>query len=412
MQISQSLKRVSWTMVDQAMVSVGNFALNITLARHLAPEQYGTFALIFGGFMALQLVNASLLSYPLSIRLPNAKAEDQPRLVATNFVLALVACVPLSLLLAAVLTTFGRSDLVLPSVLAFTLLQAQETLRRCLLSGFRHKVACIGDAVTYLGQAALIVYLAHDGEITVAQAIYAMAATFGLGAIVQAWQLRLSVGAAGQFKETLKQYWSTGGYALANNLMSIVRLQILPWSLAAAAGPASAAAFQAALNVINLANPIILGLCNIIPQAVASARHDGGNGGAWRSARNYALFGAPATLGFYALVFGAPQLFLYVFYGANSAYLDLSTVVRIMIVAWAAGYVTDMICSYLHGIDAARSAFDINTLGTVSIAAFALPLIAMWDINGAAVAIVGANFVRLAAAYYLLTRTIADERPA
>lgn len=409
--IGQSFKRVSWTMVDQGLVSVGNFVLNVTLARHLAPEDYGTFALIFGGFLALQLVNASLLSYPLSIRLPTAPQADHPRLVATNFVLALAACIPLGVVLATVLAVFERTDLAVPALAAFVLLQSQEILRRCLLSNFQHKTATIGDAVTYLGQAATVVLLTYFGGLTLTSAFFAMAVTFGLGAVIQAWQLNLKVGAAGRFVETFKDYWSTGAYALANNLVSILRLQILPWSLAATAGPAAAAAFQAALNVINLANPIILGLCNIIPQAAASARPDG-NGRAWRSARNYALFGAPVALGFYALVFAVPGLFLQVFYGASSPYLELTTVVRIMILAWVAGYMTDMICSYLHGIDAARSAFDINTLGTVTTAVIALPLIAYWGITGAAIAIVIANAVRLVASNHLLTRTIADERAA
>ena len=411
MQNNQTLKRVSWTMIDQGMVSVGNFVLNVQLARHLAPEDYGTFALIFGAFLGLQLVNASLLSYPLSIRLPVAAPEHQSRLVATNFLLVLITCIPLGLLLATGLKIFGRAELIAPALAAFLLLQMQETLRRCLLSGFRHQAAVVGDAVTYLGQAVLIVALAYFDKLTLETTLIAMATTFGLGAVVQAFQLRLKVSAAGRFGETIKAYWNTGAYSLANNLVSLLRIQLLPWLLAAAGGPAAAAAFQAALNVINLANPIILGLCNIIPQAAASAR-SAGNGQAWRSARSYALFGAPVTLGFYALVFAAPQLFLYVFYGNSSPYLELELVVRLLIVAWAASYATDMICSYFHGIDAARSAFATNLLGVVAIAVLAIPLVAMWQLNGAAIAIVGANAIRLLASYHLLTRTIADERHA
>lgn len=403
-----TLPRMSWTMVDQGLVSVGNFLLNVLLARNLSPEEYGTFALIFGAFLGLQLFNASLLSYPLSIGLPVVAREDEQRLVATNFVLMLGMCLPLGSALAAGLLIFGRADLILPALTAFVFLQGQETLRRCLMAGFRHRAAALGDAVTYLGQATIVFILVMSEGLSVATSLLAMATASCVGALIQAWQLRLAIAAAGRFAETIKSNCAIGGYSLANNLVSLLRLQLLPWCLAAASGAGAAASFQAMINVINLANPIILGLCNIIPQAAAAAKATG-HGEAWRSARTYALLGAPLTLGFYALIFAVPYEFLYGFYGAGSPYLALGPVMRIMLVAWAASYVTDMICSYLHGIDQAKSAFEINFLGVVAIAVMAGPMTAFWGLNGAAVAILGANVLRLLPSYFLLARTIANE---
>src|SRR5258706_2121486 len=39
------IDRASWTLVDQCVVSLGNFVLDVLLARHLAAANYGTFAL-------------------------------------------------------------------------------------------------------------------------------------------------------------------------------------------------------------------------------------------------------------------------------------------------------------------------------------------------------------------------------
>ncbi len=170
-----TLPRMSWTMVDQGLVSVGNFLLNVLLARNLPPEEYGTFALIFGAFLGLQLFNASLLSYPLSIGLPVVAREDEQRLVATNFVLMLGMCLPLGSALAAGLLIFGRADLILPALTAFVFLQGQETLRRCLMAGFRHRAAALGDAVTYLGQATIVFILVMSEGLSVATSLLAMA---------------------------------------------------------------------------------------------------------------------------------------------------------------------------------------------------------------------------------------------
>ena len=41
----QFIERASWTLVDQCVVSGGNFLLNVLLARVLIQEDYGEFAL-------------------------------------------------------------------------------------------------------------------------------------------------------------------------------------------------------------------------------------------------------------------------------------------------------------------------------------------------------------------------------
>ena len=64
--------RASWTLVDQCVVSLGNFALNVQLARDLAVADYGKFALFLGAIFALRCFDYSLISYPLSVRLHSA----------------------------------------------------------------------------------------------------------------------------------------------------------------------------------------------------------------------------------------------------------------------------------------------------------------------------------------------------
>ena len=64
--------RASWTLVDQCVVSLGNFALNVQLARGLAVAEYGKFALFLGAIFALRCFDYSLISYPLSVRLHSA----------------------------------------------------------------------------------------------------------------------------------------------------------------------------------------------------------------------------------------------------------------------------------------------------------------------------------------------------
>src|SRR6185437_12372823 len=115
--------------------------------------------------------------------------------------------------------------------------------------------------------------------------------------------------------------------------VSILRIQIFPWTLVWLSGPASVAAFQAALNIVQVNNPVILGLCNVIPQTAAQA-HAKGKRQAWLAARPFAWLGVPPTFTYCTLALLLPSLVLQVIYGAHSPYLDNVMAVRLLIVAW------------------------------------------------------------------------------
>jgi O-antigen/teichoic acid export membrane protein len=401
--------RASWTLVDQGLVSLGAFLVNIQLARHLSAEQFGTFALLLGGFLGLQLFSSSLLLYPMSISLPLLQGTERTRLHATTVLLVALLCLPLCAAFSVALAALGRADLIAPAIAVVLSWQLQESMRRGLLAEFRQHEAIYGDAATYFGQVAALAGLIYLGHLTLANALYCIAGCFAFGALVQAVQLRVSFRHIASLRATAQEFWSVGSWSLGSNVVSLLRIQLLPWALAVSGGPAAAASFQAVLNVVNLTNPIILGLCNIIPQSVARARQSGGNVAAWEAARIYMLIGVAPALGYYALVALWPSVPLAVFYGEQSPYTALTVPAQILVLAWSAGYFTDIICSYLHGMNRARSALIINLLGTLTALAFAPALIDLYGLVGACLTLLVANLFRIAAAVYMQRRITADE---
>ena len=399
----------SWTLLDQGLVSLGTFLVSVQLARQLPAEDYGTFALLYGGFLGLQIFNSSLLLYPMSIRLPVLQGIEKKKLQAATTLLVAGFSVPLCLGLGVALLFLGRGDLVAPALITFACWQAQEVMRRGLLADFRHGTAIIGDSTTYYGQVVAVAALSYSHELTLGHVFEVMAVAYTAGAIIQAFQLGLSFRHVANLRDTAAEFWSIGSWSLFNNLVSLLRIQILPWTLASAGGPAAAASFQAALNVVNLTNPITLGLCNVIPQTAARAQHSGGNAEAWRASRIYMLMGVPPILGYYGIVLLVPGLFLSIFYGANSPYVALTPELQILALAWAMGYATDMTCAYLHGVNSARFAMVINMTGAITAAVLALPLIKTFGLTAGCAALLGANFVRLAVSYYIQRRITADE---
>src|SRR5262245_7964664 len=94
------IERASWVLVDQCVVSGGNFLLMVLLARSLDQEDYGEFSLFLAGIFLLRTIDYSLVSYPVSVRLCAANPEDRPRLLGNSGVLAIGLSLVLMMLMA------------------------------------------------------------------------------------------------------------------------------------------------------------------------------------------------------------------------------------------------------------------------------------------------------------------------
>ncbi len=409
MRIRPQLRHASWTVIDQGIVSAGMFAIGILLARWLSPDDYGVYALLLGAMFSLQLINAALLFHPLSVLLLQAPEAERGTLLRTAILLVAGVSAILGLLLCLGLLAFGLGALVLPAFACFLLWQLQEAMRRGLLAGFRHQAATLGDLLSYPGQVVAAGALVAVDALTLANVFYALALTSGLAALLQAWQLGLRWRGAHALRSTILAFWSAGGFwGLGNGLLSNLRMQVLPWALAISAGPAAAAGFQAALNIVNLSNPFVMGLCNIIPQAAARAAAQG-TAAAWRAVRVYLLIAVPPLLGFSLLVLAAPEALLRLVYGEGSAYLGLATPVRLLVLAALLGSVTELVIGFLLGVRSVPAAFLVNAAGAVTAAVLALAAAGPFGLIGSCMALVGANLVRLVMVHMVLTRALVAE---
>lgn len=407
MSSSLHLRRGSWSVADQIVVSGGAFLVNLLLARHLPPVEYGTFAVLLGAMLTLQLVASALLLYPMSVRLhAAADAAERGLLLRATLLLVAVLAVALGAALGVVLVVLGRQDLALPALCGFVFWQVQEATRRGLMASFQHRAAMLGDVVAYGGQAAIVVTLSSIGGLTLAGAYYGMAAASCAAAAIQYIQLGMPMQGPLALRRVAAESWAIGGaWSLGNGLLSQFRIQVLSWVVAATGGMAAAAALQAAANIVNMANPLLISLGNIIPQTAAQARRQG-NANAWRAARSYALLALPCFLGYAILVVTVPQSILIAFYGADSEYAGLTDVVRLLVVGALAGYAADIVVSFLHGVVELRLATRINAVGMLTVLVLAWPLVAQFGLTGACMVVIAANLARLAACRLAMTQVI------
>jgi O-antigen/teichoic acid export membrane protein len=400
--------RASWTLIDQGVVSVGSFAVNIVLARLLPAADYGTFAIIFGTLLMLQVFNTTLVFYPLTIRIA-AAGSNRHELTGSSLVLLIALLTPLSVAIAVGLLLFGEGELVVSTVAWFIAWQLQEMSRRVLFSEFRHRAAVIGDGVSYLGQALGVILLAIFGGMSLTKVFLILAATSALGGCIQVVQIHLHRGwdRPEKLVATAKDYWSLGSWSLASSLTTAFRVNALIWLIGIAATRVEVADFQAALNVVNVVNPILVGLCNIIPQTAAQAS-DEGVAGAWRASRHYAWIGFVPTLFYYAFIMASPETMLAAFYGSHSKYTSADLAVQILSVAFILNYVSEMVCSFLHGISLPRIALNINLFGSIAVVLIFVLLFPATGWMAATIALAVAHATRLFLSLGMLKRLMAN----
>jgi O-antigen/teichoic acid export membrane protein len=401
-----------WTLLDQGAISLGTILINVQLARQLDAPEYGTFALLLGGFFLFQHFNASLIYYPLMLKLAGGKQERSSDLVFVSLILTALSTIAFAAVVISCLIVFGRSEIAFAAAVYLVLWQLQDVLRRALLAQFSHRTAAVADGIAYIGAAAGIALLAHSHSLSVSSALFTMAGTCTLAFAVQIFQHPPTFPRDGNARDLLDSFWTHGKWAFVNGVILIVTVQAFPWALATADGPAAAAGFQAVLNIANLANPIAFGLSNIILPAVAQAYAAGSTWNAWRAAQIYIIIGATLLSCFVIPVILMPHTVLALLYGANSPYAHLEQAVVVMVLAVAINSIADMINTFLHGVESAKLAVWMNGIG-LGVAALLLPFVGLHGVLGCALALGAARVARLIAASRIVARMLSsEERPS
>jgi O-antigen/teichoic acid export membrane protein len=404
------IQRASWTLIDQGVVSFGNFLLNVLLARSLSEEDYGEFALFLGAIFMLRTIDYSFISYPLSVRLSAASDEERARLLGSTILLTVALSLVLVAAMALGTMLLEVDNIVLPACLCYLCWQAQETSRRCLLADFRYRAAVAGDGISYVGQAMLIALLVRFDTITLPVALYMMSVTFAIGAMVHASKLRYARPDLAATRLMAREYFSIGKWSLVSYQLVLLRVQLFPWMLAATAGTAATASLQAGLNIASMMNPIIFGIGNTIPQIAAHAHRSDGILGASRAASGYVLFGLGPILVICAAAVLMPDLLLRTIYGPSSPYLAVALGLQLLALAGVLDYIAEMISKTLLGVQAGRVAFLVNIVGFAAAAGLALALVGPMGVTGACLALLIANVVRVTCAGIAIAWLIANEK--
>ena len=213
-------------LVDQGLISGANFIVGIVLARHLAPDQYGAYALAFQVYLFLSVAYAALVLEPLSVFgssvYRNSNREYLGTLLRTHAVvsavvfLGLLTCAwligqlsPGSELTAALIGVGVAS----PCLLLFSL------ARR----GFYVKLSPLQAALGALGYFGVVLggllFAFHRGTLSPMVAFVLFAIGAGAAAPLMLARLRSSLKpqhATLNLSEVIHRHWGYGRWALGS----------------------------------------------------------------------------------------------------------------------------------------------------------------------------------------------------
>ena len=375
-----------WAIADQGIVSLGNFLTTIILARTFVPAAYGVWTVLFGLILLLNVVHASLIAYPITILAATADPSESRSAISGALVLTTALSLPLGLMLVGASWLIGAGTVGLWAGVALLGWQLQETTRRALMAKRSCRHALPGDALSYLSQAAIVWWLSHQLGLSLASAFAVVAATCGVAGLAQALQLGLRIESFNP-RKLVTRFWREGHWVLWSELTSNVGFLATPWVLFVLKGAGSAAGYQAISNLVGLSHPVIFSLGNVIVPSAARARIKGGFEAAHRSASIHATQGGLVLLVCFGLLLAFPTQLLRLLYGSGSPYLSLAGDVRLFAVVYLLFFIGLTLKSLLKALQQTKAQFVAELLSCALLAVIIVPLVSVFGLTGALVAL-------------------------
>ncbi len=266
------------TLVDQAIVSGTRFTATIVIGRIAGVEELGLYAIGFSIIMVVNVVQESLLMSPYTILGRREKPQSRRRFAGSVFVLSLwlslIAAPALALfgLLAATMGVTATAWLSVTLAWVIPCVLLHNFARKMCFAHLRVGSALLLDLGVALVQLAGLAYLAWTVSLTAVTALGAMGTASALIGFV--WLSSNRRDLAVRRKRILPQLsrnWRFGRWVLGTQQVVTLGASMILWLISALAGTAAAGIFAACSIVITAANPLSLGLGNLLEPKTAGA---------------------------------------------------------------------------------------------------------------------------------------------
>jgi O-antigen/teichoic acid export membrane protein len=265
------------SMADQGVTSAANFLTGVIIARACSKEELGLYMLGFSLILLMTDFQTSLITTPYMVYAPRLKGRAHALYTGSTLIHQLAFCLVtmVGVMCGAFAVTNGVGPRALGPVLwalvlVIALIMLREHARRVSFARLKLKTAFLFDTFIAVGQVSGLLLLARFGLLSASRAYWVLGSVCGIAVLAWLWldrgfyEPRIS-----ESLSDLKKNWILGKWIFASGLVWVVSMNLYPWLLAAFRGVASTGVWAACLGVASVANPVLLGIQNLVGPKIA-----------------------------------------------------------------------------------------------------------------------------------------------
>lgn len=404
------------SLFDQAIVSGTRFVTAVLVGRLGSESELGIYSLAFSILVLFVSCQESLIAIPYTVFAKRESGSDQRKYsgssLAQSIALNVIAMIVLGIGCAVLmLTTVSGQFITLLLILAVLLpaLLLREFARRFAFAHLDVRSALVLDTVVSVFQLTGIGVIALFGEVTAIWAFVATGVASAVGGFVWVCMSRRQFSFDRQrMKPDLRRNWEFGKWVASAHLVSVAHMYFPYWLLAVVYDEKATGIFSACMMMFLLANPFILGMCNILSPKAAHQFVDHGLAEVGKIVWKFAavIFAALTALSIGAYFYGG-QLVELIF---GDRYADNDATVTILAVGTIGLGISYAVASGLRAIDRPQVNFWTGLVGLVITLLVGLLLVGPWGIYGASVGLISGFFAMAICRSWVFARLISDTR--
>ncbi len=306
----------------------------------------------------------------------------------------------------AVFPEWGVEGLALPLATAAFATQFQDFLRRYFFTRGRASVAFANDAIRYVGQIVILVWLfmSFRDAMDSARVLWVIAIMAAVATVCGAFFVeRVEVNAA-ILRTTTSRHWHFSKWLGASALMQWTTGNFFIMVAGGLLGASAVGALRAAQNLMGVVNILFLGLENIIPIRAAQYFHDHGKKALLEYLKRVSLYGFGATAVISISVAIAPGFWLSLVFGDQ--YSGYGNLLRGWAVIYLLIFFTFPLSAGLRAMERSQSIFWSYLWTTLFSALAAYPMTKYFGLAGVMGGIMIVNIILMFSLWYGLKKRL------
>jgi O-antigen/teichoic acid export membrane protein len=416
--LRQFMGREIWALTDQSIVSATNFLTNVMLARSMGLREFGVFALAWMSVLFVNSLQNALIVAPMMSIGPKQEEKDRPsyfgalvfqELVLVSFCFVLVYSV---LKVSGSFVRFSEiRQLAFPLAVSAFAYQMQDFLRRYFFATHQSRRALADDALSYLTQLPILLFLHRAGHLNSATALWTMAGTSLLGLLPGfIWMERLDFSWV-WIRAISRRHWRISRWLSASALLQWTSGNLFVIAAPVYYGAAAAGVLKASQNLMGVTHVWFQGLDNVVPVETARRLREGGVRSMLGYTRSILMKWGGLTLLFAIVIAASPAFWLRLLYGPEMA--QYGYVLRLYALLYVVVFLGGPLRAGLQALEFTVPIFWSYLAMTAFAFCFAVPMAKWLGLSGSLFGLIASQILFqgiVGAALLLKSRRVANQK--